>query len=250
MIVAFTTFHHAAIILHDSDQTKTEQQQPRRSSTSQAQTSPEQTRYASTRDQTTPAKTRQHQTRDETRSDKSRPDRTTVDQTRREDTRRSERRPIEVKTSQKKTREDQSREHQRISDKTTHDMTAQKTKRNCSHSELFSLKHSSWWATSMLCCRNVPSDATWWKCPRRKGFGLTLPTFSSATRFREPEQRESIVTLEMRARKEWRTCGAYGSKKHVHRNLLTKLLKKLQVAETMHVPSAGMEPTQGGGRSL
>ena len=41
-----------------------------------------------------------------------------------------------------------------------------------------------------------------------------------------------------------------GSKKHVHRNLLTKLLEKLQVAETMHVPSAGMEPTQGGGRSL
>ena len=41
-----------------------------------------------------------------------------------------------------------------------------------------------------------------------------------------------------------------GSKKHVHRNLLTKLLEKLQVAETIHVPSAGMEPTQGGGRSL
>ena len=42
-----------------------------------------------------------------------------------------------------------------------------------------------------------------------------------------------------------------GSKKHVHRNLLTKLLKKkLQVAETIHVPSAGLEPTQGGGRSL
>ena len=218
MIVAFTTFHHAAIILHDSDQTKTEQQQPRRSSTSQAQTSPEQTRYASTRDQTTQAKTRQHQRRDETRSDKSRPDRTTVDQTRREDTRRSERRPIEGKTSQKKTREDQSREHQRISDKTTHDMTAQKTKRNCSH------------------CRNVPK------------LGCDLVEMSTAKRFRF-NIADLFLSNDFGSQSSENLCDAgdagaegvadlrrLGSKKHVHRNLLTKLLEKLQEEEVSDVP--------------
>ena len=202
MIVAFSTFHHAAIVLHDPDQTKNRQQQSRRNSTSQHQ----ERRDATTRDQTTPAKTKQHQTRDEMRRDPTR-----GDQTRREDARRSERRPNQTRGDKAK-REAQSKEHQRRSDKTTHDMTAQKTNWNYSHSELFSLKHSSWKATSKLCCRNVPSDATWWKSPRRKGFGATLPTFSSATRFRVPEQRASIVTPKMWARKEWRTSGALAAR--------------------------------------
>ena len=102
--------------------------------------------------------------------------------------------------------------------------TAQKTNWNCSPSELFSLKHSSWKATSKLCCRNVRSDATWWARPRRKGFGATFPTF--------PQQRG----FGARAASIYRDAGDGGaegvadlrrldSKKHVHRNLLTKILK-------------------------